>query len=107
MDTLNPSLQATHLTPDAPHPTPRTRHPEHYPPHSTPCALRPGKVVDAALNDVLTDMLGRIVAAIDLLDDLPNAPGCGWLEDEPACDFGCQAGVLCTPSKVWKANATR
>lgn len=66
--------------------------------------LQDGKAVNKALNNILTDMLSTMHAAIDDLDELPNNPGCGWLDNEPACDFGCEAGVLCKPTKVWKAS---
>ena len=55
-------------------------------------------------NAMLTDMLTIMRDAIDDLDDLPDAPGCGWVDGEPACDFGCETGVLCVPTKTWKAS---
>ncbi len=59
--------------------------------------LQDGKPVTPALLAVETDMLRRMRAAAAALPDLPDAPGCGWLDTEPACDFGCTPGVLCVP----------
>ena len=42
---------------------------------------------------------GRAGQAIAELPDLPDSPGCGWLDTEPACDFGCKAGELCVNAK--------
>ena len=53
----------------------------------------------AELNEVMTEMLALVRAAIDTLDVLPHEPGCGWEQNEPKCDFGCETGVLCVPTK--------
>ena len=66
--------------------------------------LQDGKEVTEGTNAILTDMLTIMRDAIDDLDDLPDAPGCGWVDGEPACDFGCETGVLCVPTKTWKAR---
>ena len=58
-------------------------------------------------NAILTDMLTIMRDAIDDLDDLPHEPGCGWEQNEPACDFGCEPGKLCEPTKTWRAEAAR
>ena len=67
--------------------------------------LQDGKPVTPELNQVLTEMLMIMRGAIDSLDQLPHAPGCGWDQNEPKCDFGCETGVLCVPTKnmPWKA----
>ena len=67
--------------------------------------LQDGKPVTAALNEVMTEMLTLVRNAIDALDVLPHEPGCGWEQNEPKCDFGCEAGVLCVPTKnvPWRA----
>jgi uncharacterized protein YbbK (DUF523 family) len=67
--------------------------------------LQDGKPVTAELNEVMTEMLALVRAAIDTLDVLPHEPGCGWEQNEPKCDFGCEAGVLCVPTKnvPWRA----
>jgi hypothetical protein len=67
--------------------------------------LQDGKPVTPALNAVLTEMLVIMRDAIDALPKLPNTPGCGWDQGEPACDFGCVTGVLCAPTKnvPWRA----
>lgn len=59
--------------------------------------LQDGKPVTKELLAVEGDMIARMRAAALALPDLPDAPGCGWLDSEPACDFGCRQGVLCTP----------
>ncbi len=59
--------------------------------------LQDGKPVTKELLDVETSMIARMQEAIRDLPDLPDNPGCGWLDSEPACDFGCRAGVLCVP----------
>jgi len=59
--------------------------------------LQDGKLISAALLEVETQMLTRMREAAALLPNLPDAPGCGWLDSEPACDFGCTRGVLCVP----------
>lgn len=66
--------------------------------------LQDGKEVTKGTNAMLTDMLTIMRDAIDDLDNLPDAPGCGWVDGEPACDFGCETGVLCVPTKTWKAS---
>ena len=67
--------------------------------------LQDGKPVTAELNEVMTEMLALVRAAIDTLDVLPHEPGCGWEQNEPKCDFGCETGVLCVPTKnvPWRA----
>lgn len=60
--------------------------------------LQDGKPVTKELLAVKTQMLVRMREAIALLPDLPDSPGCGWLDNEPACDFGCTQGVLCVPT---------
>lgn len=67
--------------------------------------LQDGKPVTAELNEVMTEMLALVRDAIDALDVLPHEPGCGWEQNEPKCDFGCETGVLCVPTKnaPWRA----
>ena len=69
--------------------------------------LQDGKPVTTETNAILTDMLTIMRDAIDDLDDLPHDPGCGWEQNEPACDFGCEPGKLCEPTKTWRAEAAR
>ena len=59
--------------------------------------LQDGKPVTPALLAIETDMVATMRRACAALPDLPDAPGCGWQDGEPACAFGCTAGVLCTP----------
>lgn len=59
--------------------------------------LQDGKPVTAELLAVETAMLRRMRDAIAQLPNLPDAPGCGWLDSEPKCAFGCLAGILCVP----------
>ena len=60
--------------------------------------LQDGKPVTPALLAIETDMLQHMRAACQRLPDLPDSPGCGWQDGEPACtQFGCVAGELCTP----------
>ena len=67
--------------------------------------LQDGKPVTAELNEVMTEMLTLVRDAIDALDVLPHEPGCGWEQNEPKCDFGCETWVLCVPTKnaPWRA----
>jgi hypothetical protein len=53
----------------------------------------------------MTEMLALVRDAIDEMDVLPHEPGCGWEQNEPKCDFGCETGVLCVPTKnaPWRA----
>jgi hypothetical protein len=60
--------------------------------------LQDGKPIGKELLFVKTQMLTRMREAIALLPNLPDSPGCGWLENEPACDFGCRTGELCVPA---------
>ena len=59
--------------------------------------LQDGKAVTPALLAVETEMIQRMRDAALALPNLPDAPGCGWLDNEPACTFGCATGVLCVP----------
>lgn len=59
--------------------------------------LQDGKAVTEPLLAVETAMISRMRTAVEALPNLPDAPGCGWLDSEPPCAFGCVAGVLCTP----------
>ena len=74
--------------------------------HTRGMRLQDGKPVTRALNEVMTEMLTIMRDAIDTLPILPHNPGCGWDQGEPACDFGCETGVLCVPTKntPWKAD---
>ena len=89
---------------------PRAHKPELPPPDAGErggVKLQDGKPVTRETNAILTDMLTIMRDAIDDLDDLPHDPGCGWEQNEPACDFGCEPGKLCEPTKTWRAEAAR
>jgi len=63
--------------------------------------LQDGKPVTDRLLAVEASMVGQMNKAIDSLRELPSSPGCGWLDNEPQCDFGCEAGELCVPEGAW------